>query len=485
MSKHLQVFIHWSLFAISLIASAGTASAQQAPSEPSVAYQIQAGDKLLLLARDILNNPADWNEVARLNRLPNPNQIRPGQVINIPYRLMKTPTIGARVVSAEGSVQLAGAAATAGSTVAATPGMAVPEGSRLQTGANSSAVVELADGSRIKLLPNTLADVVTSRGYATRDPAASGSTTWFSGLIRLAQGALEAAAVKSSRRTTPLQVETPTSLVGVRGTQFRVAYEDPAARNARTEVTEGIVRADNPAQASGANLPRGTGAVVNPAQKEVKVVKLLAAPDLAPLPADVLKPPGSWPLPALSSLAGATGWRVQVAADEPFNGIVRDLKTSGAAIDLSTLANGGWFVRVRGFDSQGLEGFDAVKRIVVRDAPPPPPPPRWRVTSSAMALQGGQAVLSWNPVQADGQPLTAAGYRATLARDAALAQVIAQPDGTAERLALGPLQPGVYFIELRTTGEPAQRSELFRFELPGNWGSTVTDLVFPLQRVNP
>ncbi len=76
----------------------------------------------------------------------------------------------------------------------------------------------------------------------------------------------------------------------MRGTEFRVAYDDPAARNARTEVLEGQVRADNPAHKSGADLPKGTGAVINPAQREVRVVQLLPAPDLGALPGEVLKP---------------------------------------------------------------------------------------------------------------------------------------------------------------------------------------------------
>ena len=52
------------------------------------------------------------------------------------------------------------------------------------------------------------------------------------------------------------EIVTPVAISAVRGTQFRVAFEDPAARNARTEVVEGLVRADNPAQQSGADLPR-------------------------------------------------------------------------------------------------------------------------------------------------------------------------------------------------------------------------------------
>ena len=202
------------LFTAAAMAQAPLPAPAPAP-EPSLPYTVKPSDKLIRLSRDLLVTPGAWGEVARFNQMKDPNFIKPGQRLNIPLRLLKFQPAQARVVSVAGDVRLGGAAATVG--------MAVPEGTRLQTGANSSAVVELGDGTQVKLLPQTLADVVSNRDYAMRDASASGSTTWFSGLIRLTQGALDALATRVERRATPLQIETPTSLVGVRGTQFREA----------------------------------------------------------------------------------------------------------------------------------------------------------------------------------------------------------------------------------------------------------------------
>ncbi|MDO8279895.1 MAG: FecR domain-containing protein [Burkholderiaceae bacterium] len=446
--------------------------------EPSLLYTVKRTDKLIRLTRDMLIKASDWPEVARFNRLRDPNIIRPGQQLAIPLRLLKSQPGSGRVIVAEGDVELNGSAATVGAAVA--------EGSRLRTGANSSAVLELTDGSRVKILPGSLAEIATQRHYAMRDASTSGSTTWFSGLIRLAQGALETLAMRDVKRATPLQIETPTSLVGVRGTQFRVAYEDPATRNSRAEVVDGLVRADNPAQQSGVDLTRGTGAVINPAQREVQAITLLSAPILNATPAEVVRPLGAWPMP---TLAGAQAFRVQIASDESFDRIVRDIKVEGGSVDLGGLALGNWYARVRGIDRQGLEGFDSVKLIVVKEAPPPPPPPPpamqpWRIISSSVSVQNGQSLLRWSAQQADGQPLPAAATSARLGRDAALSDIVSEPRSTgASQMVLGDLRPGVYYLRLRTqdsAGKPID-SELYRLEIPGNWGATVFDMASGLQ----
>ena len=440
--------------------------------EPSLTYTVRPSDSVIKFTREILIEPKSWPEIAKFNQLKNPNVISPGQQLQIPLRFLKSTPAGGRVISAEGDVALSGGAMQTGAVLA--------DGAKIKTGANSSAVIELGDGSRIKVLPNSLAEVVTNRHYAMRDASQSGSTNWFSGLMRLTEGALEALASKTAKRATPLQIETPTSVAGVRGTEFRVAFDDPLSKAARTEVIEGAVRVDNPTQGSGAELPVGTGAVIKPADKQVAVVALLAAPDLSAVASDVLKPQANWPMP---TLAGASGYHVQVASDAQFDKIVRDLKVdgnSGGSVSLASLPNGTWFARVRGIDPVGLEGFNSVKLIAVKDSPPS----EWRVTYSKISLVGGKTVLSWNGLQANGQAMASSSYSAVVATDAALSQPVAtvqENDSNASlpNLVLGDLKPGVYFIRLQNVA--GLRSEVYRFELSGNWAQTVFDQASALQ----
>ncbi|MBC7608012.1 MAG: FecR domain-containing protein [Polaromonas sp.] len=438
--------------------------------EPSLSYTVKPSDKLIQLSREMLVDAKAWNAVAKYNQLKNPDIIFPGQKLDIPLRYLKFQAANGKIISAEGDVSLGGQPMQLGA--------AINDGTQLKTGANSSAVIEMGDGSRIKLLPNSLAEVVSNRNYAMRDASASGSTTWFSGLMRLSAGALEALATKNILRATPLQIETATSLVGVRGTEFRVAFEDPATQSTRTEIIEGKVRADNLVQQSGTDLPEGMGAVIKPTEKEIKVVALLPAPDLAGVPAEVFKPQASWPMPVL---AGASSYRVQVSSDGQFDKIVRDLKVSTASVDLTSLANGNWFARVRGIDGIGLEGFNSVKLIAIKDSPPAPT--EWRVSYSSLKVADGKTVLTWVGLQANGEPMLATGYSAVVARDKALTQTIINAESTEPRLELGDLKPGTYYLRLRSKLAKGGTidSEVYQMEITGNWGFSVFSQTSALQ----
>ena len=436
--------------------------AQTRNAEPSIPYIVKPADSVIKLTSDMLIDAGAWPEVARFNQLKNPNMIFPGQKLDIPLRFLRSTPAGGKVISAEGDVTLQGNSAQ--------PGASLADGAKIKTGANSSAVIELGDGSRVKILPGSLAEVVTNRDYAMRDSSISGSSNWFSGVMRLSEGAIEALASKIANRATPLRIDTPTSVVGVRGTEFRVALADLSGNTTRIEVIDGLVRADNPAQASGADLPRATGAVLNPLQKEVKVVALLAAPDLSGISPDVLKPQGIWPMP---TLAGARAYAVQIAADDQFDKIVRDLKVSTGSADLSGLPTGNWFARVRGIDEVGLEGFNSVKLIAVKDG-------EWRVTYSRMSVIDGKTVLGWAGQQMGGQTMANNNYLATLASDAALTQSVVTIRGSDNEtaLVLGDLKPGVYYIRLQNAA--GLRSQTYRFELSGNWAQTVFNQVSAL-----
>ncbi len=431
--------------------------------EAAIPYTVKPKDTLIMLGKQLLEQPADWPQVARFNRLKNANVLRPGQVISVPLRLMKAQPVAGKIVSVFGDVQVAGAKAELGSPV--------PEGSKLQTGANSSAVIQLPDGSRVTMLPGTLAELVTSRSYATRDAGASGSTTWFSGLMRLAQGALDTVAAKGVNRAKPLQIETPTSLLGVRGTQFRVSYDDPATQSSRTEVLEGAVRADNTAQRSGADVAIGKGAVLNPAVREIRVVDLLKAPDLSATPADILKPLALWPMPVLE---GAAAFRVQVAVDEDFSKIVRNLVITGGGADLSNVPNGSWFARIRGIDAAGIEGYDSVKAVQVVLPPPPAQPPRqWTISADRIDLINGRHVLQFSQMGLDASHTIQATVTVNAPPYTRVAGATAQGDTPRISMDLGALEPGAV-LRLDLTVTQADGAKVvplaYRFTALSGWG---------------
>jgi hypothetical protein len=459
--------------AIVLVAAGLTATSIWA-AEPTIPYVVRSSDKLIKFSKEVLVSPESWAEVAKLNELKDPNMIRPGQTLNIPVRLMKKISTPGKVISVQGEVQVGG--------VAAQPGAAVPEGAKLQTGANSSALVQLADGSRVQLMPNSLADVVSQHGYAMRDASKSGSTTWFSGAIRLVQGVVETIASKTPYRISPLEVSTPTSLVGVRGTQFRVAYEDPASGTARTEVIEGNVRNDITAQKVSANVGGGFGAAMKPTDREVKVVALLPALPAEQLPSQVVRNTSSNAAWTVGSLKGAAGYRAQFATDEKFAQIRGDFKSASTAVDVTALANGSYYARVRGIDPSGIEGFDAIKLVQISAAPVAVTWPREiYLGASASYRLDGLLLKIYDRSTIKPEQLTV-----QVARDAAFTQGLQSTPVSPNATALLPNVPTGQRSYVRfTSSAPGQQgvSATFVMDVPANWGSTVLGLTQALQPV--
>jgi LysM repeat protein len=49
-----------------------------------VTYEVQPGDSLSIIARDILGDVSRWPEIAALNNIPDPYVIRVGQLLRLP-----------------------------------------------------------------------------------------------------------------------------------------------------------------------------------------------------------------------------------------------------------------------------------------------------------------------------------------------------------------------------------------------------------------
>lgn len=467
------IFIAISLFGHTALA---------AMTEPFIRYTVKPKDTLQALSSNLLASPAQWPLVAKLNGMQNPNLIYPGQVIDIPKSLInfKSQTALAspgKVISAQGDTRLGGNPVAAGAVV--------PEGAALQTGANSSMVVELGDGSRVQLMPKTLATVITQRSYQLRDPGSSASTTWFSGAIRLLEGVLDALAEKRAQRLTPLEVSTPTSLVGIRGTQFRVAYEDPASGAARTEVLEGKVVTENTQQKVSVNVGGGFGAALKPNERTIKVVALLPALPEPSLAALVLRErDGALPGVAnwqVGTLPGAKAYRAQLATDEAFEKLLGDIKSPTPGINLASFANGSYYARVRGVDGAGIEGFNAIKRIEIKNA------------ALALVWPGEVATGAAAQHTPDGLLLkvfnksidTPQQWTAQVAKDAAMTnQLQTQAVATDGTVLLKGLQPGQrYYVRVEGTVQgQTGSSQVYVMDVPANWGTTVFGLAQVLQK---
>jgi hypothetical protein len=463
-----------SLAALACLSASPVWAVIDKPTEPYISYTVKQGDILQNLARELLTDARQWPQLARLNGMKDPNRIYPGQVIDVPRSLLNLSTqtkttSGGTLQSTSGQVTINGQAAQAGA--------AVPEGARVQTAAGSSATVKLADGSTVQLMPRSLAEVLSSSGYQLKDPASSISTTWYSGVIRLVEGVLDVAAEKRAKRLEPLGVTTPTSVVGVRGTQFRVAYEDPASRQARTEVLEGQVRSGLREGNVNADVNGGFGVAIKPGDREIKVTPLLPALPEAALPEQVQRARDSrQALWTVGNLNGAAAYRAELAQDAGFAQIVSDAKSGTPAIDFSSAANGSYYARVRGIDEAGIEGYNAVRRITISDAPVSLIWIREIYVSAYAAYSPEGLVLHLDTSAKD----TPRNLQMQIAQDAQFSQGVQNFElGSQTRITIPGLKAGDRrFVRFSGTSPQGQAgsTQTLLLELPAAWGSSVLDI---------
>jgi len=370
-------------------------------------YTVTSHDTLIGLNRTLLAAPGAWKDVSRINHLPDSNRIKPGQVLLVPARYLHSKVVPAWLLSAFGDVRIADKPATAG--------VAFNVGDTIRTGESSTAVVQLADGSHVKLAPDTEGRLDEQRRFQIKATAAAIDDGLVAASLRLLSGSIEVFASKVLR-ARPLEVSTPTAVIGVRGTTYRVrndvtpATAAASAVNASaTEVLEGQVHAQVGASATqSADVPAHFGAALEAGKKPI-VLPLPPAPDLSALPALFDH------LPIRFNLAGNTPLRVQVANDAAFDHIQLDLHVAaGDDVRIPQLADGTWHLRVRRISPEGLEGLDAGRDFQLRARPESP----FLLDPPANAKRPvGDVTLRWT------QNPDAANYVVEVARDARFTQV--------------------------------------------------------------
>ena len=321
--------------------AASPSFAQTRPAAPveTLDYLVRPGDTLIDLATAYLNRPSDYRQVQRSNRVANPRRMPIGRTLAIPVSLLRADPDQARISSFRGAVTLS----QGGRAAVPVQGQSVSEDALLTTGANAFVRLALSDGSHVVVPSNSRVRLTRLRRYA------------LNGAVDHAM-AVEAGRVES--RVTPRQrpggfvVRTPVSVSAVRGTDFRVAFNDDADRSA-TEVIEGVVEVD-----SGDGLSETVAVAdqgVSTGLADTRLLPLLPAPALAH-PDEVQ----SGPIVdfALTPLSGAGGYRGRLATDAGMIDAFAETDSQANQQDLiyPELADGAYFLRLSALSPEGMEG---------------------------------------------------------------------------------------------------------------------------------
>ncbi|MEY4294384.1 MAG: hypothetical protein RLY82_72 [Pseudomonadota bacterium] len=390
------------LFISSLLLAVVSAFAQQSakPQLQSFSVVVEKGEQVGSIAQRYLIEPANahWAEVAKLNKLKSQDKIYPGMTLQLPVHLLASQTAPAKWLSVTGDVRVQ---QKSGITSYAVVGGGVVESDRVVVAPNSTAILELPDGTQIQLMQNSDFVMEESRYYIGRvklgKPDTLTGTKAFSGLMRLVQGALETRAVTATDRAKPLRIQTPTAVVGVRGTDFRVSYGNVT----RTETLQGLVAAQLD-DIRKTEVAGGFGVKLDPAEKQIPVVvALLSPPDLKAWPTQQDEAMVAFPaLPNAQDGKRVNAYRIQLASDAEMKQVAYNkVFPSDAVIRISDLAEGAWHMAVRGVDEQGLEGKNATASFTLKVKPLLLQPPLIQLPqNNARMLQGSDVQFSWTKV---------------------------------------------------------------------------------------
>lgn len=378
--------LHGLLFLLIFHPAVGTA-------EEMWIYTVADGDNLWDFSEKYLDTPLRFEQLRTLNAVQRPRRMQPGTRLRVPMKWIRTNPVPARLAAAGGSVELIRADGSRKAQV--TEGAEIRLGDSLRTGADSTATVVFADGSVLTLYGGS--------EMRFDHLSAHGETGMVDSRVHLIEGRLDTRVRPAAGPGSRFEIQTPSAISAVRGTEYRAAVQD-GAQVSNIEVLKGKVRVSGGRKAH--LVPAGFGTQVAVGEAPVKPRRLLPAPQLQPPAARIREL--NWPL-VWQDVQGARAYRSEISAGPDFAVLVWDRVVERARVTLPDLPDGEYFVRVRGIDDLGLEGEQTVQAVVIDTRPQPPVPLQ---PTDGKTLRGTAAELQWS-ASSDAQ-----SYRIEIANDA-------------------------------------------------------------------
>ena len=410
-------------------------------------YTVQPGDNLWDLSKKHLVSMRYWKKVQDLNQVTDPQNIPPGTTLRFPMAWLKSGSSVARIVYLTGKVEIVRRGT--GQVQEAGVNSILWEQDTIRTAVDSNVTLRFVDGSTTLLQGDSSLRLEKLKGY--------GDTGMAETSVRLRKGRLHNKVRPRVGPGSRFEIETPSAIAAVRGTEYRISAEENG--ESKAEVVRGEVGVDSAAITR--IVPRGFGTISYTDRPSLEPVKLLPGPDVSGLPSIITRVP--FPL-KLQPLAGARAYRLQIGTDNRFDTLLFDSLFPSKNLWGPDLPDGRYFLRVRGIDEQDLEGLDSVHAFLM-DAHPIPP---MRIEPVADAvLADPQPVFHWS------EPQDVSGYWFQLADSDRFENLIIDLANHAEnRLTPDqPLEPGGYHwrvagLDLSGDPGPFSDSQLFRIPPP-------------------
>jgi len=335
---------------------------------------VQLNDTLTSISRRYLKDPKDWIAISKANSMRTPDHLLVGRVLHIPTYLLRYRSGQGVLVDVHGKVRWR--AKGADFWLDARKGQTILSGSELETAQASSASLLLADNSEILIAANSYLKIDNLSQFV--------GELMLDSTLSLQRGQTIITANPTKRSFQRLKVLTPSAQAVVRGTKFRVAFDDHTMRE---ETLDGLVDVSAAERTVAVAMQMGT--LARQGEPPNTPVKLLGAPDISNYPLKFELLPQTLVLPML---AGAKTWVAELSSDVQFKNIIWSVNVQGSELTLPSLPNGKYALHLRAVDHNGLQGADALHLFSVEN--------RSTLLSPAKGalVRFAQPTFSWTPV---------------------------------------------------------------------------------------
>jgi len=326
----------------------------QTPGADFFKYTVQKGDRLSTLLGSVVQLPkgpeSALKELQSMNAHVDLHNLRAGQNLQIPNTWLQAKVNLARATQ----VQCSSRSWPEVANPEAKPlnvGDEVGEGSLLRVPSGCQVMLTLEDGSRIQLPSGAVMEITSLRTPKVLNAPQV--------RLKLHEGRVGLDIFNKRPANSVFEVQTPKSLAGVRGTQFRVGYEADL-QNSTVDVLLGEVKNQGQGDNDPSILPKGTGQRVG-ASGAGDPPKILPVAPVFERYASTSRIGTGQLLFAASPDATAYAWRKTVAVNQFGVAAQRSASTLNLPLEALNSRAQVWFVSsLEGSGLQGLESTFAV-----------------------------------------------------------------------------------------------------------------------------
>jgi hypothetical protein len=400
------------------------------------------GDTLSAVSARLTGVRSLWKVIQRINNIRDPNVLTPGQTIEIPWSLMMLKAEEGIVTEVSGEATWGISKARCGE-LSLRIGQRIGEGACIETGAAAYVLLEMLDGSMLRLFGDSRVSVMQMK----RGDQAVRSVEFFVEKGRVA--------AEVNKAQGPFRIRTPQGMASVRGTDFGVVV-DPGS--AGISVSEGTVEVQSATPSiksagEGTIVAPGFGAALREEGGVGTVTRVALLPEPRALGSEYAYKTFGRPILRLEEVSGAQSYVHQIEYAQSGNVFrtVRTGQSQQAEVPLHDLKAGNYRIKTNAVDVYGLLGRASLTRVELSSVPDAPvllsPPDEARFDTLAVEMRCAQV---------EG----ATAYRFQLALDAQFQSLAAGGSATQCQWTAPALTPGrSYFWRVRAVRMEADEPE--------------------------